>query len=406
MRVTRLAAALAAAVFAPGLSISASAHDGQAFTVNCSRGQTIAQALELGDARKPLVLIIRGMCKENVVVARDRVTLRGDPPRVATVQAVNPKAHAIEVRATWVSINGLTVTGGLNGIMATGVSALSVTNSVIQNAVQSGVILGAGFGWLEGNTIQNNGSNGLTLSAAQAYVANSEITTNVGSGIRLNNNSTLVVSGTSISANGGSGLYLDGKSAIQATDNTISSNGASGISIYSGSYGRLQDNNTINANGTNAALSRNGVDLNQSSAEIWGGSISNHAAPGVAAALSSVQIAGTAITGNGGGVLGYLASTVTISDATITSNAGAGVGLDTNSTAQIASSTINNNGDHGIRLLFGSRLKMVTPATLVGANSGYGLWCGDAESSVFGTNLLNFSPPNAAGGVAPSCTGF
>jgi parallel beta-helix repeat protein len=327
-------------------------------------------------------LIVRGICDEFVAIARDDVTIQGTPG--ATINAPNSNQAAISVQAaTRVLIDGLGVSGGRFGIAVRHAPDVRIRNCQIENSAHVGINVLAAHVRIVNSTIQNSGGDGVHLVQSTALLINNQVL-----------------------SNGGSGLYLDGKSAIQATDNTISSNGASGISIYSGSYGRLQDNNTINGNGTNAALSRNGVDLNQSSAEIWGGSISNHAAPGVAAALSSVQIAGTAITGNGGGVLGYLASTVTISDATINLNAGAGVGLDTNSTAQIASSTINNNGDHGIRLLFGSKLKMATPATVVGANRGYGLWCGDAESSVFGTNLLNFSPPNAAGGVAPSCTGF
>jgi len=379
-----LAAALAVAVFVPGVFISVSAHDGQTFTVNCSRGQTIAKALELGDARTPLVLTIRGMCKENVVITRDRVTLQGDPPRVATVQAVNPKAHAIEVRATWVSINGLTVTGGLNGIMATGVSALSVTNSVIQNAAQSGVNLGAGFGWLEGNTIQNNGSNGLTLQAAQAYVANGEITTNVGSGILLNNNSTLIVSGTSIGANGASGVY------VQRSDANI-----------------MQA--TITGNGTNLNLIENlrrGVSGLQSTIEIRNSNITNNTGRGIAVEIgSSLDVGSTAVTGNGHeGVFIYGGSSGHLTGGTVSGNNLDGVSVGVNSTAQIVDgATISSNAQNGITVYAGSKLWMFNPIT-IGANAHYGLACNDGESSAANVALILFSPANGWGNG--SCSGY
>lgn len=384
MRTTRLAAALAAAVLVPGVSISAAEHAARTFTINCSRGQTIAKALEQGDARKPLVLIIRGMCKENVVIARDRVTLQGDPPRVATVQAVNPKAHAIEVRATWVTIDGLSVTGGLSGIMATGVSALSVTNSVVQNAAQSGVNLGASFGWLEGNTIQNNGSDGVTLQAAQAYVGNSEITTNVGSGILLNNSSTLIVTGTSISANGASGVY------VQRSDANI-----------------MQT--TITGNGTNLTLIENlrrGVSGLQSTIEIRNSNINSNTGRGIAVEIgSSLNVGGTAVTGNGHqGVFIYGGSSGHLTGGTVSGNNLDGVTVGAHSTAQIVDGvTISNNAQNGITLYAGSKLWMFNPIT-IGANSHYGLACNDGESSAANVGLISFSPPNGWGNG--SCSGY
>jgi hypothetical protein len=49
------------------------------FTVDCNRGQKLANALRQGDFRKPLVINVRGTCREFVTIARDNVTLRGDP---------------------------------------------------------------------------------------------------------------------------------------------------------------------------------------------------------------------------------------------------------------------------------------------------------------------------------------
>lgn len=408
MRTTRLAAALAAAVLVLGVSISVAAQEAQLFIVHCSHGQTIARALELGDARKPLVLVVRGTCKENVVITRDHVTLQGDPPRVAAVQAANPKAHAITVMATWIGINGLTVTGGLNGIWTAGVSYLSVKNSVIQNAVQAGINLNNSFGRIGGSTIKSNGSDGLMLQTAQAVVLNTEISMNAGSGIRLNGSSSLDVSGGTISANGTSGVSAY-RSDASITGTAITGNGSNGVEAYGSSHASLQGN-TITGNGTKAPNDPNflsGVVVHASNLDLSGNQITNHPGTGVRASAATVTSNDNSVAGNaGGGVLMYPASRLVMSGDTINNNGGFGLVLSLNSVAQVLGSKVQFNTNDGIQLQFGSKLNLVAVETVSGGNSGYGLQCVDAESSVVGLQMLSFSPPNGQGGVSPGCTGF
>ncbi len=59
--------------------LGAASTNTMSFTVDCSKGQTIGAALQRGDARKPLLLMIRGTCNESVSIDRDDVTLRGQP---------------------------------------------------------------------------------------------------------------------------------------------------------------------------------------------------------------------------------------------------------------------------------------------------------------------------------------
>ncbi|HEY6099750.1 MAG TPA: hypothetical protein VIW03_09990 [Anaeromyxobacter sp.] len=81
-----------------------------------------------------------------------------------------------------------------------------------------------------------------------------------------------------------------------------------------------------------------------------------------------------------------------------------GLGLSLKSQGQLASSTIQGNGD-GIRLVFGSGLFVTQPSSSVSGNSGWGLQCTDGESSVINTGFLALSG-NGAGGISPSCTAF
>ena len=91
--------------------------------VDCAKGDSINAALLL-DAKAPsLTIEISGMCHENVVVRRDRVTLRGANPVNDGIQGV---ANTELTDATvWVreavlfTIENLTLTGGFSGLLGT-----------------------------------------------------------------------------------------------------------------------------------------------------------------------------------------------------------------------------------------------------------------------------------------------
>src|SRR5262249_56928969 len=72
------------------------AGDTKTVNVDCSRGQTIQQALDQS-ARpgRALTINIRGTCMESVVVTADDTTLTGDP--TATVTSTDPLQNTILV---------------------------------------------------------------------------------------------------------------------------------------------------------------------------------------------------------------------------------------------------------------------------------------------------------------------
>src|SRR6266702_412108 len=331
--------------------------------VDCAAGETIAKALTLGDERKPLLVQIVGTCSEHVLIDRNDVTLAAGASG-ATVSGPDPATDVIKVTARRVTIDGITVTGGRNGITGNSAPGLIVRNAAVQGT----------------------GRNGITY------------------------------------AHGASGVV----NANNAAGNVISANASNGIHIVFGS-GALIAMNQITGNGTSAdpAALKIGINLASASADIIGGNtISGNVGTGVNLVRSSA-IFGDAlfgittvntISGNGspaspGGVFAFLGSSVTIRDAIITGNMGTGVTLSLNSSSQIASTTIRNNlaigpgtGD-GIRLVFGSSLFATAPTGSITGNAGFGLTCSDGESSVINTALLGIGG-NALGGVAASCTGF
>src|SRR5512134_1453457 len=133
-------AAVSAAVFVSGLPLSAAAQI-QQFVVDCTAGNTISAALQQGDARKPLILTIRGQCNENVSITRDDVTLRGDSQGWGVVNGPSTTLPTLDILAQRVTVDSLTITGGQDGVMIHGALNAALTNSTIRNTGQDGVQL-------------------------------------------------------------------------------------------------------------------------------------------------------------------------------------------------------------------------------------------------------------------------
>lgn len=91
--------------------------------VKCAQGDSINKAIGQHPNAESLVVEISGMCSENVVVTRDRVTLRGTDPAGDGIQAAL-NASQIDA-ALWVkgahlvTVENLKLTGGFDGLLAT-----------------------------------------------------------------------------------------------------------------------------------------------------------------------------------------------------------------------------------------------------------------------------------------------
>ncbi len=388
-------------------SIAASAAPILTVKVDCAQGRTVAHALGQGDERKPLVVIVQGTCNESVTIDRDDVTLLGNTAAGGTVNGPDPAIDTITVTASRVTIDRLRVTGGRNGITATGAKGMAVRNSLVENTGRTGIAYTYGAsGIVDGCTVQNNPRDGVVIESASATVTNNLVTLNGRNGVN-------VVNGAS------SRIGIDSDNVLGG--NVISSNASSGINLFTGSAAFVAGN-TISGNGTIPGSGRNGIQVTSATAIIIGGNtITGNPGTGVSTRSASVTIGDTSfgvssantITGNGsnptgaGGVFGFLGSTALIRDAVISDNTGSGVILSTGSTGQMFANTIQNNTGDGIRLVIGSGLFLSGPNTsTVTGNAGWGLNCTDGESSVLNTSFLNPVMPNTLGGVNPACTGF
>jgi hypothetical protein len=327
-------------------------------TVDCDRGQTITDALRQGDARKPLVVVVRGTCNEHVSIGRDDVTLRGQPGTGATVNGPNASTDTILILKDAVNIEDLTVTGGYNGIRLQGPSYAGVKNVLVRNTAFNGIIVRAGDIAIENSTVEYAGGSGLALArAASARVfGNSNFRHSHFNGIHAQNNSTVLVNGGTVSDNEGHGISLD-----YGSDGTISN-----VEIFN------------NATGIFVSTSR---------ASVGGGNRIHHNRElGVLAQAGAVLGVDNNTIGHNGqdGVFGYLGTTVVMHGNEIADNGGTGVSCRSNCTLQIGGARITRNAYHGVVIQLRSTLILEAPVTDATGNGWVDLWCGDTESSADG----------------------
>jgi hypothetical protein len=391
------------------LNISLPAQAGQGgLKVDCAAGETIGKALARDNGRRAgqeNVVIVLGTCNEHLLIDVDDLTLQADPAG-ATVNGPNPTINTITVRANRITIDGLNVTGGLNGIAGLGASLLNIKNCRVNNARQSGIVFSySASGTVDACTVQSNGLHGITVESGMATVINSRVALNGGMGIFLTH---------------GAGGRIGITDALGRAPNTISNNGNSGIHVVraTASIG----GNVISGNGTNldAALGAYGILITRGSASIAGGNtITNNAGSGIFVNNNGSIFIGdpgfgppttNTISGNGasflnnGGVLGVLGATMIIRDAAISGNTGNGITLNLRSSGQMSSSSITGNVGNGVFLGLGGGLLLQTPAVTITGNNGWGLQCADAESSFFGD--ASAIGTNVLGSISPNCTGF
>jgi hypothetical protein len=343
------------------------------FTVDCSKGQTIGAALQRGDARKPLLLMIRGTCNESVSIDRGDVTLRGQPGGGATVSGPSSTIDTIVILDDTVNIEDLTVTGGFNGIRLQGPFYAGVKNVLVRNTASNGIIVRAGDIAIENSTVEYAGGSGLVLGR--------------GASARIFNNSHFRYSHFN-------GIFAQSNSTVGMNGGTVSDNEGHGINVDYGSDGTVNNVEIFN----NAT----GILVSTSRATVGGGSFIHHNREhGVLASAGAVLgVNGTKVQHNGQiGVFGYLGATVVMGGNEITDNGGTGVFCMNDCTLQISGDRITRNAETGVSVQRRSTLIVLEPPTDASGNNWVDLWCGDKESSVdLGSNFT--------GTVDPACTGF
>ena len=387
--------------------LGAGISDAQVKTVNadCDREQSIGKALTLGDERKPLVVIVQGMCTEHVTIARDDVTLQGHPAGGA-VMGPDPSQNTILIDgARRVVIENLSVSGGRNGVAGVGGAAFTLRNSVIQNSNLNGIaVRNNSQAIIDGNVVEGHARDGLQVVGSNATITANTIRNNRRYGILVFESGSALIGLTDSEVPAGNVIEqndLDGIEVVHASSatlyaNTIRNNGAVagrfGVLAVANSVIRLLGLNTITSNG-------NGT--------FGGGAYVRSSTLFVGKGDSVVTPNNNNISSNAGpGILAEENATLDLRDGlTVTSNMNAGVVLNHGSRLRILNTTVSGNSLSGIFLSLASSARFLTPAAVVTGNGFWGLLCSDGEGSYTGNiSGISGSPGNPSGAV--NCTGF
>lgn len=226
----------------------------QTFTVDCAKGQSISAALDKGDERKPMVLVVKGTCNENVTVIRDDVSLIGEAG--ATINA--PSAgNAISVNgANRILIDRLSVRGGNpRGISVIGGSNVNITNSDVQFAANHGInVQGTQAVNITNCSVQYSGRSGIGITQGSVVISGSQVSANSGDGVRATQ-STAQITNSTISSNLGFGVEVLVGSSLNMVSTSVTGNGGGGVMLYLAAVGNFSGNvNAIGNGGSGLSL--------------------------------------------------------------------------------------------------------------------------------------------------------
>jgi len=206
-------------------------HANDTVRVNCGRNQSVNRALQRHPHVENLVVEIEGICTENVVITRDRVTLRGADPNSDGIRAATDATQidaAVWIRgAHQVTLENLKLTGGYAGLLLTEVSTLwaRAVNCRFEGNRAYGAMIEGSLLQVEDGVLTDNGSVNVGLfQASRLECRRCTLSNPLLTGPILTRNNVLALAGSAVFLNESTltegGLNLN-NSLVSATDTTI-----------------------------------------------------------------------------------------------------------------------------------------------------------------------------------------
>jgi hypothetical protein len=234
--------------------------------VDCSHGDSLQQAITF--ALPGTTIVIKGNCMGPVSIITPGLTIDGR----GTASILGGGRDAVTVNgATRITLTGLTVSSGNNGVVAENGASIALQSVTVKNNALSGVVVQANSAVaLSGGGSSGNGLYGVDIeSTSSLNISGSYSSTNNGVfGVQVNNGSSINLAAGSLAATGNvvgvqlgnnASGFLDGLSSINASNNF-----ALGLTMVSGAH-MADFGGTITANGNGlqgiALDSKAGLDL-------------------------------------------------------------------------------------------------------------------------------------------------
>ena len=239
------------AILLAGLCFSALLANAATVSVDCDAGNTVMAAL--GNVKPGDTVLVSGTCNEQVSFAPETVRITLDGQKKTTIQhpgkgAASP--HTVFIQGKWITIKGITVIGGLDGIHLAGPASAELDGNVVVKAARAGIHIDKGsVARILNNTVQESGAYGIDITGVSlAYI-----------GVRIPRLPAL--SPNTIRNNGGPGINIERSSGAWIVGNTISNNKGNGIEVHRNSHADVMGN-VINANGGDAVTASYGSGIN------------------------------------------------------------------------------------------------------------------------------------------------
>ncbi len=229
-----------AAVLA-GFCFSALLANAATVSVDCDAGNTVMATL--GNVKPGDTVLVSGTCNEQVSFAPEMVRITLDGQKKTTIQHPGkgaPSPHTVFIQGKWITIKGITVVGGLDGIHLAGPASAELDGNVVVKAARAGIHIDKGsIARILNNTVQESGTYGIDITGVSlAYI-----------GVRIPRLPAL--SPNTIRNNGGPGINIERSSSAWIVGNTINNNKGSGIVVHRNSQADVMAN-VINSNGGDA----------------------------------------------------------------------------------------------------------------------------------------------------------
>ncbi len=224
------------------LCFSALSAHAATMSVDCDAGNTITAAL--ANVKPGDTVLVSGTCKEQVSFTPEMVRITLDGQKKTTIQHPGkgaPSPHAVFIRGKDITIKGVTVVGGLDGIHLSGPASAEIEGNVVMKSAGRGIHIDKGsVARVLNTTVEESGVVGIDITGASyAYIgvripripalSPNIIRNNAGPGINIERSSGAWIVGNTISGNKGSGIEVHRNAQADIIANVINGNGGDGI---------------------------------------------------------------------------------------------------------------------------------------------------------------------------------
>jgi nitrous oxidase accessory protein NosD len=225
-----------------------------AATVDCDTNGKLAAAL--AQAKPGVKILIRGLCRENLVLPAELHDVTLDGGGKAAIVAPNERQPVLSIAGRKITVRGLGIAGGRNGIDVVNGGTVVLDGVTIEDNGTAGQP-GSGIGInvdqrstaaIVNATVRRNASVGILVQNAAARIGFVEQTKTVTANTIADNGSTGIlvtdggradIIGATISRNKGDGIRVARGSQLEAADNTIEANDLNGIAVTEDSIAHL-----------------------------------------------------------------------------------------------------------------------------------------------------------------------